>query len=358
MTTSFLDLFATVPYVTETLLSFVSPNDAMRIRRTCAVMYKAVWSCLPENIVKELASNLLKLNFSVEFSLKSAPEKCKRHFFFVECALRRNGLDYQAASENLQRDPLVTKIALVSVKVFDPARLKNLLEVINSVAASKMDIPKFVRSIPVLDSRESWVKNGFSGFIKKRSFKKDRDIVLSVVRQDGQRFMSVNSKFRSDKDIVLAAVTQCGWIFEFASPALQADKEFVLAVVRKNGLAFMCTDAELQKDKDIVLAAVTQNGSVLEFVSPKMQADKDVVLAAVTQDGWALEFASSKLLEDKDVVSAAVSQNGWALKFASPKLKANREVVLAAVRRKRFAILFAIPEFQLDKEILSAAARS
>jgi hypothetical protein len=40
MITGFLDVFGEVPLITERMLSFVSPSDAMRVGRTCGAMHK------------------------------------------------------------------------------------------------------------------------------------------------------------------------------------------------------------------------------------------------------------------------------------------------------------------------------
>jgi hypothetical protein len=76
-------------------------------------------------------------------------------------------------------------------------------------------------------------------------------------------------------------------------------KEIVLTIVTNNGLKLSNIPKELMIDKDILLAAVTNNGFALQFV-PKELQNKEIVLAALTNNKKAKIHALNFIL-DKDV---------------------------------------------------------
>jgi hypothetical protein len=99
--------------------------------------------------------------------------------------------------------------------------------------------------------------------------------------------------------------------------SLKKDKEVVLAVVAQDGLALAHVGECLQNDKGVVMAAVAQNGSALEHAGEGLlhpsEGWKRLVLAAVKQDWHALEIClqdqRSEIHKDKEVILAAVAQN-------------------------------------------------
>ncbi|NGX44273.1 MAG: hypothetical protein K1060chlam3_00439, partial [Candidatus Anoxychlamydiales bacterium] len=111
---------------------------------------------------------------------------------------------------------------------------------------------------------------------------------------------------------------------------LKKDKEIVLAAVKQNGWAIQYAHEDLKKDKEIVLAAVKQNGNTLSSAHEELTKDKEIVLAAVKQADEALEYAHEDLKKDREFVLAAVKQAGGALQYAHEDLKKDKEIVLAA----------------------------
>jgi endonuclease V-like protein UPF0215 family len=54
-------------------------------------------------------------------------------------------------------------------------------------------------------------------------------------------------------------IYQNGRALGFASEEFKKDKEIIMVVVKQNGMLLQYASEELKKDKDVVLAAVTQN---------------------------------------------------------------------------------------------------
>jgi hypothetical protein len=118
MITGFLDVFQIGSPPIETLLSHVETADALHLRRTCKTMYTAVnSSSLSAITIAVLTYKLLSFDPQKNFSLKNAPESCKKNRYFAEIAVQRNALDLLFASKHLQDDSFLIKTALISAKI-------------------------------------------------------------------------------------------------------------------------------------------------------------------------------------------------------------------------------------------------
>lgn len=95
--------------------------------------------------------------------------------------------------------------------------------------------------------------------------KKDRDIALKAVENDGRALQFVHNKLKKDKGLVLAAVRQDGYALKFADHCFAEDREVVQAAIEQNGLALSFASSELQKDAGLVTAAIAGNGTALQF---------------------------------------------------------------------------------------------
>ncbi|MGL6120633.1 MAG: DUF4116 domain-containing protein, partial [Fusobacteriaceae bacterium] len=233
----------------------------------------------------------------------------------VLTAVKKNGLDLQDASKELQNDK----------------------EIVLAAVTNSGDALQYA----------------------SKELQNDKEIVLAAVTNYGWGLHYASEEFKNDKDIVLAAVTKNGYALQDASEKLKNDKEFVLAAVTKNGYALQYASNEFRKDKDIVLAAVTNYGDALHYASEEFKNDKDIVLAAVTNYGDALRlFASEELQNDKEFVLTAVTKNGEALHHASYEFKNDKDIVLAAVTNDGNALQYASKKLQNDKDIVAASKKA
>ncbi len=200
-------------------------------------------------------------------------------------------------------------------------------------------------------------QNGWALQYADETLKKDREIVLVAVQQNGWALKYADETLKKDREIVLAAVQQDGWALEYADESLKKDREIVLAAVQQDGYALQYADKSLKKDREIALAAIKQTGIALRYADESLKKDREIVLAAVQQDGWALEYADESLKKDREIVLAAVHQNGYALQYVDETLKKDRAIVLAAVKQFGLALAFADEGFKKDLQIVLAAVK-
>ncbi len=168
------------------------------------------------------------------------------------------------------------------------------------------------------------------------SLKKDCEIVLAAVQQDGYAFFYADASLKKDREIILAAVKQNGYFLQYADENFKKDREIVLTAVQKNGLALEYADESLKKDKEIVLTAVQKNGLPLKYADESLKKDREIVLTAVQKDGRALQYADESLKKDREIVLTAVKENIYALVSADKTLKKDREIIFTAFAHKHF----------------------
>ena len=83
---------------------------------------------------------------------------------------------------------------------------------------------------------------------------------------------------------------------------LKKDPEIVLSAVKQNGTAVRVRGAEIE----IVLSAVKQNGFALQYASEELKKDRD---RADAEARWLCTYyASEELKKDPEIVLSAVKQ--------------------------------------------------
>ncbi|TQC54492.1 DUF4116 domain-containing protein, partial [Mycoplasmopsis cynos] len=98
---------------------------------------------------------------------------------------------------------------------------------------------------------------------------------------------------------------------QFASEELKKDREVVLEGVKQDGFVLRYASQELKKDREIVLEAVKRNGYALQFASEELKKDKAVGLETVMQDYNALEVVSEELKKDREFISEIIKINPY-----------------------------------------------
>ena len=89
----------------------------------------------------------------------------------------------------------------------------------------------------------------------------------------------------------------------FADDTLKKDKNIMLTAIKDNGDSLEHAHSSLKKDKDVVLAAIKSSGSAIEYADASFQKDKKIVLMAVSKSSEALDYAPSSgeiVISDKN----------------------------------------------------------
>eukprot|EP01052_Picozoa_sp_SAG31_P034690 SAG31_NODE_4089_length_3600_cov_8.534704_1_plen_259_part_00 len=134
------------------------------------------------------------------------------------------------------------------------------------------------------------------------------------VSADALVFVSEAASLKDEHKAVLEAVQIAPRAIRLADKKYRADKEIMLTVVRQNGRMLREAAETLRGDEEVVRVAVSQFGQALEYASLDCRANFSLVLAAVRQDGWALHFASESCRRNLEVALAAVGQRPRAIR--------------------------------------------
>lgn len=129
---------------------------------------------------------------------------------------------------------------------------------------------------------------------------------------------------KKNRDIAIAAVRQNGLALEFAEAELKKDKTVVGAAVRSEGRSLEFADAELINQK-------------LDFVGADMIKHRAIVVVAIRQNGCGLRIRYRRA-EERDFILATVREIDGTFEFARLRPNKTQDTVLAAVRQDAAAI--------------------
>lgn len=144
----------------------------------------------------------------------------------------------------------------------------------------------------------------------------DRELVLEVVRMDGRALASVAEVFRYDREVLVEAVNRCGMTLSLLDPQLadgmrlRRDREVVLSAVRQDWRAVEYADEQFLADREVGGEAIRGSWEAIQFLSEELRADRALLEAAIAQSGEALRFAPEELRADP-ALRAAASAAGW-----------------------------------------------
>jgi len=224
----------------------------------------------------------------------------------VLSAVSHSGWALADASADLRRDKTVVAAAIHQSSLAEEFALPTQSSCSDAEASMAVDSHVHVavrrrtsNMAPAVDAE------GSGGFISSRFSNCSRRELVELVRACPMSLRSVPPEYRRDREIVLAAVQEEGAALQFADSTLRIDRGVVLSAVRQAGWALQFAAISLQADREIVMAAVKQSGWALYWAAPILRADKEVVMTAVGRDPLALRFAVCEIQSDPDLVAAA-----------------------------------------------------
>ena len=198
-------------------------------------------------------------------------------------------------------------------------------------------------------------QNGLSLFFANQELKNDKEVVLTAIEQNGLALQHASEELKNNKEVVLTAVKNNINIQEIADIIKKQlnDRELVLELIKNNAMWLQYASEVLKNNKELVLTAVKKDGLVLRYASEELKNDKEVVLTAINQNVFALQYASEELKNNKELILTAVKKDGLALRCASKEQRNNKEVVLEAMNNNVYSLIYASEEMQKDSELVS-----
>ena len=195
-----------------------------------------------------------------------------------------------------------------------------------------------------------------------KEIKKDKKIILNIVRQYGMFLQFGNKKIKNDKNLVLIAVKQNGLALKFVSDELKNNEKIVLDAVNQNGMALEYTNNFLQNEK-IIIAALNQNITVLNFLHRWVKNyenifnnfdfvnNKEIIFKIIKHDPSYYKYLSNTIKEDINITKELVNINSNILYFASKIMCENIDILLLALDNNYNIIDIISPKIHKIKEI-------
>ena len=92
-------------------------------------------------------------------------------------------------------------------------------------------------------------------------------------------------------------------LLEYADKKLKKDKEVVLTAVKQSGDALQYASTSLKKDKEVVKVAIKQSGTALQYADSSLKKDKDIFK---TSDEIYKNFIKSENLKGKKLTKVSI----------------------------------------------------
>ena len=105
--------------------------------------------------------------------------------------------------------------------------------------------------------------------------------------------------------------------------SLKKDKEVVLAAVKQNGPALTYADESLKKDKEVVWAAVKHFGYALQYASEELRVNEEFI-AECLKERWYQHKNKNTMYDVWDQVPREIQEkydNQWEILMASYIIK-------------------------------------
>lgn len=207
------------------------------------------------------------------------PDTLKVNWFFVQAALKKNGLVWLQLTSPFNQDKTLALEAL----------FQNYM------------------------------------LIEEKTFKegqlyKDPNFLLDALKQDAQIFEYLPPDLQSDPAFALKVVQINGLLLQKMAVILKKNREIVLKAVENRGEALGFAP-DFYKDEEVVLQALKNRYSkALKLVDKKL-VNRIFVLKAVQLCGQSIRYAPSILQEDEEIVRTAVQEDPEASEYLSDEVK-------------------------------------
>lgn len=368
----------------ETIFSFLSPKDRAALMQTNSYWQKAGGEYLSgsrkdavDYVKKSMAKGLC--------TMKDIPPYFRKNIMIGLFALVQNIENYNHLDPELQNDPEIMRVVVLSDALHPTEASKELLKKIpesflkspdmqkriadmrnlsmpSDVVGGKAEDPgkaretegqdmprtpfwdKFgpfifagTKQLPLLieaanDFFPDWTELYFPPLYFPDRMKNNpefKKIMLQVFRF---RLFDAMPHLTEDKEFFEEALRLDGKLLRFGSPAQKADPKLVKIALERNGIALEYAHSDFQKNPEFVLIAIKENPFAVTFCHEDLQNNQEFLLNAIKERGVVLQFVKEPLVGDLEFVKKAVELNPCALVSARDEFRNNPQFLFKEVR--------------------------
>mmetsp|Transcript_43311 Transcript_43311/g.77825 ORF Transcript_43311/g.77825 Transcript_43311/m.77825 type:complete len:424 (-) Transcript_43311:81-1352(-) len=247
-----------------------------------------------------------------------------------------------------------------------------------------------------IDWEKEIEKNWWKLDLAPDEFGKNKDVVMSALKQDGTALRYASEELRGDWHVVAEAVCRDGEMLAWASDEMRADSKLIhwalgistsgggredqidleewtgpdhseyneIATSRAaqpNALRHATEEAR-GNDIDTMLSCVKAKWFAAEHILAPLRESKNFWRRVIQQDeenGWQAFaiYAPVAVREDKALMAQAIQADPLALHYAGPGLRKSNAFILEMVSKDWRCLRWSPDEFRSDAEILTTAAK-
>lgn len=143
-----------------------------------------------------------------------------------------------------------------------------------------------------------------------------------MISKNMDSFVSIPEQLKNNKNFILKLINYLdedakGLIY-YLPDIFKDDKEVIIELMKSDGDLLKYVSDNLKDDDFIVIRAVNSNWDAISFASERIKNDKAITLKMVENDGLVYKLLPEKLQEDKEIALAAYKKNPYVL-IAFPK---------------------------------------
>ena len=163
-------------------------------------------------------------------------------------------------------------------------------------------------------------------------FRSNRSLVLNILRDNGYLYDVIADELKSDKEILFTVLRGSYFDgFMHASTELRADREVVLEVVKMNGDCLQYVSTEMQHDFEVVMEAVKSHGCALQFASADLRDNFEVCQVAIFSEPTNYKYVGPVMKKNRELALQAIDLRSVNYKYIDDSLKEDEELAWLAV---------------------------
>lgn len=108
--------------------------------------------------------------------------------------------------------------------------------------------------------------------------KNDKEIILDLVKNNGNNLELAKEKFCDDKEIAMEAIISTPESFCYVSERLKDDDDIVNHIIQASPEQLSLTTDRFKKNKDIAIGLLQINSHLITVIDAELKADKEILL--------------------------------------------------------------------------------
>jgi hypothetical protein len=187
----------------------------------------------------------------------------------------------------------------------------------------------------------------------------DKDIVLEIVRNNGNNIKYASKKLKKDKDIILEALqndnTGNQEIFNYVDDELKKDKELILELIEEGYESiYPYINEELKKDRDYILKLLKLNNYLFKYLYEEYKQD-EIIITEGLKELYNIEYIDN--LKDNMIIELFKNKKEEIieklndLKKIKKRLE-DKDLVIKLIKNKIDIYINLNKELQNDKDII------